>query len=245
MSRIIFSHPTVDKLMSRNKTPGGQSLYRGDRICIQDDGSLHIWTGANQIKWGYNLNTVTYPTYGGEVVQILSANISDLTVGGDVRNYTMMEDIYLWFMVYMSVATQGWRDAGSTGHNEEPVTMWYPEREWQFQIRPKAIPGLHIGTEVVAPTWQMTAAVIQGDPDAEALTLKGAIEGLNEIHAGVGYEEYNPFSAPTNKKEYQSMQAVGKIGTELDRIFSDFSAGDFDYLTKPYISGPPKGSQDK
>lgn len=240
MPQVIFSHPAVDPLMARNRTPGGQSLYEGNRICIQDDGSLQIWTGPDQITWGYNLNTVTHPTYGGEVVQILSANIDDLTVGGDLRNYTMMEDIYLWFMVYMSVATQGWREAGVSGHNEEPVTMWYPERQWQFDIRPKNLPGFRIATDVVTPKWQIVAHVVQGDADAEVLTLKGAIEGLSEIHAGIGYEEFNPFSTPSNKAKYESQSGVGAIGKDMAQTYEDFSSGNFDYLTKPIISGPPK-----
>lgn len=241
MATVIFSHPTVDKLAADNTTPGGQSIFKGERVCIHTDGSLHIWTGPNNITWGYNLNTMTYPTYGGEVVQILSANIGDLTVGGDVRNYSMMEDIYLWFLIYMSVATQGWRGPGTTGHNEDPVTMWYPEREWEFQIKPKALPGLHIGSDIIAPTWSMTAQVTQGDPDAEALTLNGAIQGLNEIHAGIGYEEFNPFSTPSNKSSYQSQAGkLGDLGTGLGNVFDQFSKGNFDYVTQPYMSGAPK-----
>lgn len=243
MPKIIFSHPEVDKLLQRNRTPGGQQIYKGDRVAIHDNGMLYINTGADAIRWSYNLNTMTYPTFGGEVVQILSANIGDLNVTGTTGNYSILEDIYLWFMVYMSIATQGWRDSGTSGHNEDPVTMWYPVREWLFKIRPKTLPGFRLATDVVAPSWQITASVVQGDPDAEALTLTGAIAGLNEIHAGIGYTEFNPFSMPSDKDTYQSMSdQVGKYGSTLGDVYNQFSSGDYSAALTPYMSGPAKPS---
>ena len=43
---------------------------------------LYVTHGATEIRWSYNLNTVTTPTYGGEVVQILSAYVGPMTITG-------------------------------------------------------------------------------------------------------------------------------------------------------------------
>lgn len=232
---IYFTHPQVQSLMK-----GGAlaKQFRSQvRPGIQNDGSLRITTGANQITWGYGLNTVTYPTYGGEVVQILSAYIDDLNIGGDVQSYAMMEDIYIWFLIYMSVATQGAADSGQPGmssYNEEPVTMYYPHREWTFSIKPKALPGLRMARDVVAPTWQLTAAVVEADPEVEAFTLQGAMEGLKEIQAGIGFEEENPFSSPSGKK-YDAdyvLKATEEATDWYSKIVSAYSSGDMDAVNK-------------
>jgi hypothetical protein len=236
---VYFTHPEVQSQLLNS--PLATQFRTSVRPCIQGDGSLVVPTGANTIKWGYGLNTVTYQTYGGEVVQILSAYITDMNIGGDVQSYYQMEDIYLWFLVYMNVATQGPNDPGQPGvssFNEEPVNMWYPHREWNFQLRPKALPGLHMGRDVVAPTWQMTASVVEADVDAEAFTLQGAMEGLKEIQAGIGYEEENPFST-VNGGAYNHayvMDTGAKIADWFNTLISKYQSQDFEDL-KVYEPG--------
>lgn len=219
------------------------SQFQSDvRPCIQGDGSLMISTGANQIKWGYGLNTVTYPTYGGEVVQILSAYITDMDIGGDVQSYMQMEDIYIWFLVYMNTATQGPSDAGQPGtssYNEEPVSMWYPEREWTFKLRPKSLPGLRMARDVVAPTWAMTASIVEGDPEAEAFTLKGAMDGLQEIQAGIGYTPDNPFSGPSTS------DSPKQIVDSFQTIVKGYNSGDFSSLDGGSAPAPDSSASPK
>ncbi len=249
---IYFTHPQVQNLMLGDAL--AKQFRSHVRPCIQKDGSLRISTGANQITWGYGLNTMTYQTYGGEVVQILSAYIDDLSIGGDVQSYAMMEDIYIWFLLYMSVATQGAGDAGQPGvssYSEEPVTMYYPHRQWTFSIKPKALPGLRMARDVVAPTWQMTAAVVEADPEVEAFTLAGAMEGLKEIQAGIGFEEENPFSSPSGKK-YDAdyvLEATEQATDWYSKIVSAYSSGDVEAVnklaSKPAISARRKESGDE
>jgi hypothetical protein len=233
MPRVTFDHPTVNKHLAG----------KGNGDAITESGRLAITTGPEQIRWSYNLNTVTYPTYAGEVVQVLSANIGDLSVGGTVSNYAMMEDVYLWFLTYMSFATQGQQsqERGYHSYNEHLVTMRYPNRDWEFTIRPKTLPGLRIGRDVVAPTWQLQAAVVQADPKAEAATIQNAIDGLDEMHAGIGYKEFNPFSMPTKTRGYSSVQeeiqGLAKRGAAFRRAFE---TGNYSGILDPFMAGPPK-----
>lgn len=245
---VYFTHPQVQHMM-KNGTLAKQ-FKTERRPCIQQDGSLVVPTGANMITWGYGLNTVTYPTYGGEVVQILSAYLTDMSIGGDVQSYYHMEDIYIWFLVYMNIATQGPTAAGQPGKssfNEEPITMFYPHRQWSFSIRPKSLPGLHMGIDVVAPTWQMTAAVIEADPEVEAFTLKGAMEGLEQIQNGLGFEEENPFSSPSGKK-YDSKYVLEADQADADwfnKIIDSYSKGDFEITNPTTVGSKPATSSSK
>src|ERR1700756_3668718 len=88
---------------------------------------LYVQTGADNINWTYTLNTQRYPTYGGEVVQILSCFIDTLTITGTLpriqsrdqgapRSDAGMEDIYQYFLQYMQIASQG--GAGTTAYSE-------------------------------------------------------------------------------------------------------------------------------
>src|SRR5208282_3335255 len=68
---------------------------------------LIVDTGADEISWGYALNVPKIPTYGGEVIQILSAYIEDMSISGMVRTYSKTEEIYSFFMEYFIIASQG------------------------------------------------------------------------------------------------------------------------------------------
>jgi hypothetical protein len=175
---------------------------------MSDD--LIIYVKPNQIVWSYGLNTANYPTYGGEVIQILSMYVEDLNISGEVRSYNDIERIYKWFVTYMQKATQG--RAANEGYDSRPIKMKYPHRNWEFSILPKSLPGFKYGTEVVAPTWQLTAAVSEFDDDFQDSVLSeqdfigaaeiGGFDPFGTVTAEIGYQDENPWSAPTTK-QYQ------------------------------------------
>lgn len=176
--------------------------------------TLVVETGAEEISWAYNLNTVAYPTYGGEVVQVLSANIDNISIRGQIRSYEKMEEIYKWFVEYFMLATQG--TGSGKRFKEEPVTMEYPHRGWKLSIQPLALPGMRYGRDVVVPEWSMQAHVVDPDPEQDALALDAATRQMvQDYHSpaqqlkqweshGIAqgqmnaamYREGNPFSDP-------------------------------------------------
>lgn len=232
---IIFSHAVVDDLLSAKK-----GKYHGTRRAIQDDGRLNIETGLDDITWGYGLNSITYPTYGGEVVQNLSAYIDDMEITGTAPNYAVMEEIYLWNLTYMTVATQGFRLGGDPNYNEDDVDLWIPFRGWNFKIRPKSLPGFRYATELVAPEWRMTAAIMESDAEILEATIQNATDDLGRISAGIGYEELNPFSAPSpNSDGYKTQtDVVNQIGDQYSKIVNQFSSGDLSAITDSPSGAP-------
>lgn len=143
---------------------------------------LTVRTNPNSILWSYNLNTVTFPTYGGAVTQILSVNIDDIEVTGQVGSYTELEEIYKWFIRHLQISTSG-RDQQSLppgnetlggmgyAYSEQPIDMLYPARGWTFQILPKSLPGFRYAFDSVAPEWKLVAAVYRPDTDFANLIL--------------------------------------------------------------------------
>lgn len=228
MPDVIFSHPAIDP----------------------QEGRLKISTGANQITWGYGLNTAVYPTYGGEVVQVLSAYTDDLRIGGDVKTYAQMERIYHWFLRYMQLATQP-TAINPEGYSEVPVEMYYPHRNWRLQIRPTSLPGFRYGREVVAPSWQLQASVVEEDQSMVALTMDQAIKNgftFKTLHAGIGYDDENPFTDPAASKDlYDPEEMATDISDFYKSLIPSYLEGDFETLFgKNYGSKPvnEKASED-
>lgn len=208
-------------------------------------GTLTIDNGIDTAQWAYNLNTQTFPTYGGEVVQILSVYIDDLTVGGSCTTYSQMEAIYSYFSNYLQIATQG--TAGSpnvsagTSYNLEPMTFTYPERGWNFSLNPKAAPGFGYGWDTVLCVWQMTAHIIDESneltsikdaiKDAAVTSQMGEFQNLNdEISPDSGDPNTNPFQTYTQGSA-SATQALSSYSDFYSSLVSGYQNGDFVSLT--------------
>lgn len=216
---VIFSHSEVDKTL----------------------GKLVVLTGANQITWSYGLNTQSYPTYAGEVVQILSAYTDVLHISGDVVSYSQMEHIYEWFLRYISIATQGYNaNPGNrvTSYNEEPVSMSYPHRGWNLKIKPLHLPGLRYGREVVVPTWSLEAHVVEEEAEMLELAKESALLGeFDKLDAGIGFREHNPFSDP----DFQPAEITKFLGNGAEPVSIHKLTDWYNSLIPAYISGDTSG----
>jgi hypothetical protein len=84
---------------------------------------LVVETGMDEVEWSYNLNVAEFPTYGGEVVQILAVYIDDLMINGTIASYSELESIYGFFMEYFTVATQGTSALSPEGDKYTQVPM--------------------------------------------------------------------------------------------------------------------------
>lgn len=215
---------------------------------------LVVAVKPDEIVWSYGLNTANFPTYGGEVVQILSMYVEDLTITGTVGTYVEAERIYSWFIKYMQIATQGHSIHGE-GYDTRPVKMTYHHRNWHFDIMPKSIPALRYGRDVVAPTWQLQAAVSEFSDNFQDSVLsasefagvaqEGNFDPFGKATAEIGYNEYNPWSAPTDKnyKPGQAKDAYAKVADWYGNMIPSWLGGDFKSLSADYSI--PKWMQDK
>jgi hypothetical protein len=210
---------------------------------INGGAPLIVETGADEISWAYTLNTVGFPTYGGEVVQILSVYIDDLTVKGTVRSYAKLEAIYSFFMKYFTVATQGSTAASADKYTQVPMTMEYAHRGWRFEIQPLEAPGFAYATETVAPQWEIKAHMVDQTPNAaklKDLVAQQLINGDNFALKGVispesGDPSQNPFIAPgtylgdvfVEATAKQAAEGVTKIGDYYNSLLPSYLDNSF------------------
>lgn len=224
-NNVIFTHPKMNK-------------------------PLAVHVNPNQIEWGYGLNTANYATYGGEVIQILSAYIEDMDVQGDITTYRQLEDIYTWFITYIQIATTG---VGTGKFNVEPVTLTYATRGWTFKIYPTAMPGFRYGRDIVAPSWQLKAAMVDPDQNlvndilttarVEAINSQDGIELFGRATGNIGFEVNDPFSDPLgdtkkNQKELLEGKAprggYNQLADAYNKLLPAYLEGDFSDLTADY-----------
>jgi hypothetical protein len=216
----------------------------------KDVGELRVRTGADKISWGYSLNTQNYPTYGGEVVQILSCYVENLQIEGTVQTYGDLEAIYGYFLSYLQVAS------GGGVRNEEPMTVEYPHRGWSFKVIVTDVPGFRKGRDVVAPEWRITAHIVDDSPgdnhDVEELseliiTEAEIKENLKTdenfgLQGKIRFKGENPFSAPGTSVGDEFTPDDGRIldtiGDYYSQLLPSYLSGDFDDLFNTIGSKP-------
>ena len=214
-------------------------------------GHLRVRSGADRIAWGYSLNTQTYPTYAGEVIQILSCYIDDLEISGSVQTYSDMEQIYTYFLRYTQIATQGDPRrrkpiAGRTSYNQEPMHFDYPHRGWKFEIMPTDIPGYRKARDQIHPEWQIRCHVADESGDADEVKdlilreaeIKAAVGGGADFKENFGlmgrirFLDENPFSDPFTEFgtdfEDERGKAINKLADTYAKFLPAYMEHDFD-----------------
>jgi hypothetical protein len=128
-------------------------------------GTLEIQTGADEITWGYGMNTKRYPTYGGEVVQILSTYADKMSIRGTCLEYKTLTRIYEYFKDYLLYTTGGasiltGNDRDALERKQKFLKFTYPARKWSFVIMIAEANGFRIARDIAAPQWEITAEIV-------------------------------------------------------------------------------------
>jgi len=188
------------------------------------DDDLRVRSGANAIKWSYELNTVSTPTVGGEVVQVLSCFVGPITIEGlasghqtgskvdrsrrpgwgDFTPTDEVQEIIDWFLRYMHLAGS-LVGQGDERRSESAIRFSYPARGWEFWIQVIDLQGFDFSADQVAVPWSITAEVVSdaGLDYFEAATMNTFTDDLTSrtmlaqaISPGKDFLS-NPFVNPT------------------------------------------------
>jgi hypothetical protein len=195
------------------------------------------------VNWNYNVNTNVQDTYTGQVVQVLSVNIDNLVIEGQLgiegaygrdesgmrdRNFTQqftssgkypgLHAMVEFFREYFAIMSQG-ADREITGqYTQTPMTVAYalstrPESRLWPQIIPVSFPSFKRSHENFAPMWRIEAHVIEADKNIVNTEKKAA---LLRIQQGIGYKVGNPFSDPALNN--------AEVVAETNRLLTGFRA---------------------
>lgn len=195
---VYFSHPEMSV-----KLPDGRVAPDVLRI-----------NGIYEISWMYNLIVNSQATYGGEVVQILGANVGPLQVSGRLESRAEQERVRKWFVRYMQLA-------GLTRRNQQPVLMSYPERGWDLDIYPTSFPW-EVNIENFAPEWSISAEIAG---DASNALVKHTMNSYTfskeflDAFEGIGFTD----SYHRLEDEFDAQT----IGDNFNLLLSSWITGDY------------------
>lgn len=221
------------------------------------------------VSWDYNLRTQVYNTLGGQVVQILGVDISNIKIQGyfgferyfgvdiDPRaghvsgykgevNYDWKKDPnFKNGLIQMSHWFRSYfNNITQTGnYDRHPMRFVYPHRGWDWVIRPREFPKVRFAHDEVAPQWEVNADLIEYLQDH--FIVKQIIykvkEDLKNINNGVGqFTEFIKYSEPTYKKAAQIDAKVRELGVRYGDYIDTFGTEELKDLVGRGFSYPAR-----
>lgn len=229
-------------------TSDGEALAFRDAV-----GGLEIPTGADEITWGYGLNTKRIPTYGGEVVQVLSMYADKMTIKGTCRTYNEMNKIYNFFKKYIEYTTGA--KGINTKRHQKFLKFKYPARRWSFIIMVDDISSMRMSKDISAPVWSLTAEIVS-ENDRYALGSERADRWASALHqpmiqkavkSGKSYGPRN-FKLLRNGDAYGDQMTAaerrGKISQNFDALVASWATGDITTLRNNPLVDPPQSAEE-
>lgn len=232
-----------------------------------EDGVLEIQTGADEITWGYGMNTKRYPTYGGEVVQILSTYAEKMTIRGTCQNYKELTRIYEFFKEYIFYTTGGASvvNAGNTERKQKYLKLFYPARRWSFVIMVTDISNFRMARDVAAPEWEITAEIVSendrnrlGSERVDrfasvlskpvAMGRRGAVRSSDEETTDAGVRLAKNFDIERNGEVFGNQMDFangkrGKVAENFHALVASWATGDITTPVNNPIVEPEKTEQ--
>lgn len=146
------------------------------------------------IKWFYGLNTKVEQTYGGQVVQILSAKIDALEVTADSGNGR-------WNHLYslLTFCRDLLFDQKNTG---EPAVFSFPPRGWTLKVFLSNFPYTDSWQNV---TYPFTLRFKVQEDVTGVLSSETISSELSRIREGIGYER-NEYNYPTETEDEEGSE---------------------------------------
>lgn len=139
---------------------------------------FYFRTDPSEISWGYSMNTSVQPTYGGQVIQLLSVSIDTLTVVAEVGKGG--DEYFNKIVTYL-------RDLGEWQKDtNEPVTFLYAPRNINLKVYFK---GINIAKTRSDLAGKLTMSFDCASDTTGTITQIAMGDAMARIHDGMGYEE--------------------------------------------------------
>lgn len=126
-------------------------------------------------NWGYQENSISTDTLGGRVVQLLSVQVTELTVesvAGSRRELQKMAEGVRSIMEYHVTSLR-------------PASFRVPSRKWHFRVYITAMPQMGWDVSSTSYPYQLQMAVDEDINGVKTKQVAGA--ALERLYVGVGY----------------------------------------------------------
>lgn len=222
--------PVTGSAMARDPS-SSVDANRARGICTikTDSGkTFRFRTNPNSIRWKYVLNTNVEDTYGGRVIQILSARITTLNVqveaGWGGWPYVVKVAYFL-------------RDLMNEQRNGKPATFEYTTRNWKLKCFAASIP---FTDSVGKPNRKIDMSFNVVEDTSGALTSSTIGAELNALKEGIGYKRNQYNSSDTSEYSDSPTAAISLLEGNLRNLQSTFGSLS-DLFTGGNAAGPTTG----
>lgn len=198
---------------------------------------LRFRTDPNSVTWEYNLRTNVEKTYGGQVIQVLSANIDNLRITADagLGGWAYVEHVAVFFRDMLFNQREGL---------SEPGIFRYPTRGWELKVFAMNFP-FKDSVEDVVREFTMSFKVQE---DVSGIVTTSLIESeMAKLSKGVGYtrNEYNTPSQEWVDGEYVPVpldRSAGTVGGADGEYDDDENPANDNMIVDPNNPPGPGGS---
>lgn len=181
-------------------------------------GSYTFNIDPSTVSWTYRLNTKSFDTYGGKVIQVLSCRVENLQIGGSlsqkgiIKQFDEMKEFESDVLSIME----------SQAKSKEPIEFNFPAVQWNGQVFLVGYSDVKYDTKTSAVHYTLSMMV---DSGFDALKTIDSAEGLDAIPDGVNWVR-NDYNDPGNK-------AWDNMKTALKALLD--KSGTFDASNPPSI----------
>ena len=157
--------------------------------------TLRFRTNPNSVTWEYNLKAKVEETYGGQVVQVLSANIDNLRITADAGRggWPYLESVAHFFRDMLFDQREG---------RGEPGVFRYPNRGWELKVFALNFPF----KDSVPDILKEFTLQFKVQEDVTGIVSSSLIESeMAKLSKGIGWErnEYNTPELEWNDGVYE------------------------------------------
>lgn len=171
------------------------TLSHGDKV-------FRFRTNPNAIRWSYRLKTSVTNTYGGRVIQILSASVDDLVVTADAGGGG-------WDYLYSSALF--FRDMLiDQRENGTPGVFEYAPRGWKLGVYAMNFPFRDSVTEVRR---EFTMQFKVQEDISGIVTTDSIAQEIARLQEGIGWT-HNDYNTPTPAADDASMRSGGQANEQ-------------------------------
>jgi hypothetical protein len=148
-----------------------------------------------------------------------------------------------WFRRYFELTTQGAenRKGSFERYNQTSMKFQYPARGWSFLIRPRSFPKVTMANDALAPEWTVEADFVEEAETDRSFVKdveKTALDRLEDLKVGIGFQRRNPFSEFINKNITNEEAAFNIINEYQDSVTQGLSDDEIDELIEFGFSYP-------
>ena len=144
----------------------------------------------NQLTWNYNMNTQSYSTIGGRVVQLLSVQISTMTMQGEAGSRGALMQMFKDFTTMQDNQNQ----------TKQPMNITVPSRNLSYRVW---LENFQMGWGVETVQYPYVIMMEVQQDLTNIATNAASLNAVQRIAAGVGFSpEWTGLSSTLSNLQY-------------------------------------------